>query len=364
LVSVDENRPFCAILKASRGRADTFYMLSRYHTLAAIGLLALASTLGGCEAGGQFSQTLPGQKSAKAKRPAAEHASAEKDESSGDAGGKSAAGGGDAADEPVPITGTYLTCGAAQPPQDDHVVYGCNLALEATGTPVKLSRVATSWQWRYELDAARFPNATVSTRPQDGGAWQVLFDIVGGGSQAQLAQLLGALRIVLDLVPRPGTGYVPEDRPQVNGALADLLQRDGGSNGSVGGTSSGAPTGNTAAIDDGSDRPSPTNDSRSAPAAGRAPDGPVVSFKLRAVGASMQDGVTLLAALDDAKDVSDLQIEAIDSFEFRGARLTTGGGAAIDWRQRFAVRLQKAGLDCTGQGELHAGAMTIATTCR
>jgi hypothetical protein len=349
-------------------------MLSRHQPWALAALIALAAATSGCDSSG-FAQSISGKRTA---RSGSEHPTAEKDEASGDArsatgngqsAGSSETSSGEAADDPVQITGTYLTCGAVAPAtrdlSDDHTVYGCNLALESTHEPVKLSRVATSWQWRYDLDAARFPQASVTTRPQDGGAWQVLFDVAGAGAGAELSQLLQALRVVLDLVPRAGSGYASGDHPQLNGTLATLLGRSGGGNGATGGAGAGTPSnagvtppsGGIGAAIGGGGLGNGVNPGLSA-------HDPVVSFRLESLGTEMKDGVRVLAALDDATDVSGLEIEAVDGFEFRGARLSNDGKATVDWRQRFMVRFQKGSRQCAGEGDLHAGAMSIATTCR
>lgn len=324
-------------------------------------LFAVLSTAAsfGCAGGGDFGGLAGGQKkSDKQERrpdPAPQPAPADED------GG---------ADQPVLVTGTYLTCGVVARATDESPseTFGCRLASKATGETVPLELLATRWTWNHTKTAG----GTV-TQQETTGAWQIVYRLEARDRVA-LAALRSTLRIILDLVLKPGAGSVGD------AILSEFLENLLGSDEELGGvTNEDGAQDDGGAADGTAPGPTPTPTAGAGTTDGDADasgddvgsdgsgDGetetvlpPIVSFSL-APGNNAE--LKLMAAVDDATGVSNLRISGNGSIVYLGADFS-GGAASLKWRLPMEVSLRKNAKDCLGRGTIGSGTMSMTLACR
>lgn len=167
--------------------------------------------LAGCSGSGGFTEGFKlGKKDAKGSNEDA----AKKDHS-----GKDGEEDGGSADQPVQITGTYLTCSEVSADESE-ATFGCRLANKLTGMTVALSEIATQWEFNHDL-IAQVPGH-ISMRGGDReAAWQIFFDFEAVDLTG-LRTLIAATRILLDLDLRLGAGK-PKDGPEFAGLITSFV---------------------------------------------------------------------------------------------------------------------------------------------
>lgn len=374
-----ESAASAKLVKARAPPADTENM--RFFNVILAASLGLA--FAGCSGAGKFGQGLQaGKKKGDAKEPAKDD---KQEPNTEDA----------SADQPVQITGTYLTC-AEVDADATRVAYGCRLADKRNGATVDLARLATRWDWGAVLPKQGTYASVQKQQPEHGSAWQIVFD-VSGDDQSELRTTAAALRITLDLALKPEAGgaggrklfdeplsqlLAAVELPAENGIQtpetvqpSDMVAQ--GDQGVVAATNNAAgqnqtttnntTTNNTAtatntAVDTGTQTNTTQTDDPPPTATNQTVEAPTVAFQVapkQTVG-----GFVLRAALSDVTGVTDLQITGGGKVNLLSASYATDGGVTINWTAPVRVSLKKGGKTCSGSGTVGTQSSSLALTCQ
>lgn len=107
----------------------------------------------------------------------------------------------DAADQPVQVIGTYLTC-AIEERTELAATVGCKVVRRGDSRRVAIQKLTKSYQWGYTIPPATSGTAElVSQTPGD--VWHAIY-VFKGNSAPALASLLSAVHIIFDAVPLAG----------------------------------------------------------------------------------------------------------------------------------------------------------------
>ena len=132
--------------------------------------------------------------------------------------GDASASANDAADQPVQVIGTYLTC-VVNERSATAAAIACNAVRRGDRRHVDLKGATKSFQWSYKLDPGTAGTVTLAPPPA-GSSWDIVY-VLSAGSSAALETLLAGVHAVLDAVPLPSQMVTSATR--LDGALADLL---------------------------------------------------------------------------------------------------------------------------------------------
>jgi hypothetical protein len=320
-------------------------------------MLALSSLLLACDGSGRFTQSAGGKKTASAA------AQGERDAGTTDKVVPPPATPptetDDAADQPVQITGTYLTCAAVEPPSESHAVYGCKLARQGSNETVDLRQLVQSHKWTYELLPGSMAAGTVDVKEQpDGAEWQVFYELAAEGL-APLQKLVDALKVELQIVPF-SSGKPGGAKPSVISGLLSVLANGLGTLADAVRTATTAPPGPAPAAADPAPPSSPSafGSAPSTAAAGDSKIGPTLQFRIVAKG-----GARFGLMLSDPGGISDLGVRGDGSFQFLNATVAAGGDATVHWATRLTASFKRGSQTCTGTGVIGSASLGLPTFC-
>lgn len=125
----------------------------------------------------------------------------------------------DSADQPVQITGTYLTCSETTSSEIE-ATFGCRLARKDNGKTVNPNEVGTDWTFDYEIlngqTGSVFAKKSVTT-----GLFQVFYEFEAS-SRSALKSLIKSTRISLNIDLLPAAG-VETGQPEFSGLIVTFV---------------------------------------------------------------------------------------------------------------------------------------------
>jgi hypothetical protein len=310
----------------------------------------------------------------------------------------------DTADQPIQITGTYLTCGETES-SETNAVFGCRVANKKNGSTVALNRLAFDWTFDYEILNGAAGKVTVKKSKQL--PFQILFEFEAS-SNIELKALLAATKIILDMTYLPGVNPVGSG-PAFEGLIATFIpqtQQESTSgtqsalDSNIVGTqptlSNQTPVTETPATqptqpaqqpatvpnrpEDGSSTstvvqnpvapemqttPAAVNpaqpEAATKPTVAIDPKDPVAFFTL-VKGA---DGsLTLQAYFDQISGLSDPIFTGTKNLSYAGGVPYTDGTAMVMLTTPMTVSVKKGDKTCTGNGTIGAGVISIPLACK
>ncbi len=110
--------------------------------------------------------------------------------------------GDDTADQPVQITGTYLTCAETES-TETQAVFGCRVASKKDGSTVQLNSFASDWTFDYDITSTTAGSVRVRASKQK--TYHVFYDFEAS-TKSELKALVAVTKITLDMVYLPGVG--------------------------------------------------------------------------------------------------------------------------------------------------------------
>ena len=307
--------------------------------------------------------------------------------------------GDDTSDQPVQITGTYLTCAETES-TDTNAVYGCRVASKKDGSTVALNTLASDWTFDYDILKSALGTVTVKASNQN--TYQIFFDFEAS-SNTELKALLAATKIILDMNYLPGVGNVGSG-PAFEGLIATFIPKPLAetTNGSqddlstnIIGTQPIQPDQTPVAVTPATQQPVTTpvkpNDTGTTPAtvqtpvaeqpgtqttpvvqnsttpdnavepAALDPKDPVAFFTL----VKATDGtLTLQAYFDQISGLTNPTFTSAKNLAYAGGVPYADGTAMIMLTTPMAVSVKKGEKTCSGNGTIGAGVISIPLTCK
>jgi hypothetical protein len=309
----------------------------------------------------------------------------------------------DTADQPVQITGTYLTCVETKATETS-ALYGCRVANKKDGSTVELNTLASDWTFDYVMTNNVAGSVTVKASQQKN--YHVFFDFEAA-TKAELKTLLSVTKILLDMIYLPGVGpvgsgpafagllstFIPQSQSEsTTGTLGDL------DNNVVDSGDTSKPESSTISTQQPSTTPakpietvttpaaipSPATPSSvtpstqpatqatpvvqnsitpntEAPAAPLNPKDPVAFFTL----VKTADGsLSLQAYFDQISGLTNPTFTGAKNLSFAGGVPYSDGTAMIMLTTPMAVSVKKGDKTCTGNGTIGAGVISIPLSCK
>lgn len=125
----------------------------------------------------------------------------------------------DTADQPVQITGTYLTCSETEA-NDTQATFGCRLARKDNGKTAGLSEVGSDWTFDYEI-LNGLPGSVLVKKTAGPETYQVFYEFEAS-SRSALKTLIKNTRISLNIDLLPGAG-VETGSPEFSGLIVTFV---------------------------------------------------------------------------------------------------------------------------------------------
>ena len=288
-----------------------------------------------------------------APKPAAS-ADAEKD--LGETAPAGTAVGDDHADQPIQITGTYLSCATLAAPEGVGAAgegrYGCRLGAHGFAkVPLEGLKPQPSWSFALPKGGDVAGQSVTLVNQAATSPWHVVYQLKTADAKS-LRDLLSALTVMLSVSP----AAITLDIWTFSKLMPEILDQ-----GLVGGTGGAAfdPT-----IADGGNsppQPLPSPAITTGTSTGVEPSGvPSIRFALKPA----HQAFSLTAALTSATGVSGLTVGGGGAIAFRGFTTMPNGSTAIAWTTPMTVAFQFDGKSCSGSGLVGPDAMTLTPTCK
>jgi hypothetical protein len=310
----------------------------------------------------------------------------------------------DTADQPVQITGTYLTCGETES-SDTSAVFGCRVASKKDGTTVELNRLASDWTFDYDI--VNGVGGKVTVKKSNTMPFQILYEFEAS-SNMELKSLIAATKIILEMIYLPGVApvgsgtafeglivtFIPQAQQEsTNGTQSDLDSSIIGTQPTLSNQTpmtgipptqstqpAEQPTTTTNKPEDGSSTsttaqnpeapemqttPAAVNPAQSdapvKPAASIDPKDPVAFFTLKK---GADGSLTLQAYFDQISGLSDPIFTGAKNLSYAGGVPYTDGTAMIMLTTPMTVSVKKGEKTCTGNGTIGAGVISIPLACK
>lgn len=311
----------------------------------------------------------------------------------------------DSADQPVQITGVYLTCSETES-RDTQATFGCRLARKDNGKTVSLSDLGSDWVFDNEI-LNSLPGSVLTKKIGESGLYQVLYEFEAS-SRAVLKKLIENTRIGLNIELLPGVGiesgmpefsgliitFVPPGQSEVvNGSQNDLSDNIVDTQAPASATPvtqsqvANPPAGNPSVTPTPATNPpvvsgpDPVVPSTGDPAAQSAAAGgpadsagspaadPAVSEKDPVVTFSLvvkSPGVFALnAAFDQTAGLSEANFgSGTNAVSFIGALIGASGSATLGLTTPVSVSVKKGKTTCTGSDTIGAGKISLPLICK
>jgi hypothetical protein len=297
-------------------------------------------------------------------------------------------------DQPIQITGTYLTC-AEISADDTETSIGCRLADRRNGKTVALSDIAIQWEFDYEvLSQASGEVSMRAGSSQD--AWQIFYDFHTVAA-SDLKKLVAATKILLDLDLKPGAG-TSQPGPEFSGLISTFIPA--GESETVSGTqekldesvvttgqTDSPPTTNTAQPPDPAPGPTPGPAPGPAPAPATATTNPQTQPQPATTGGSdtpapapagmvtadpvvtfstvyKAGGAMALTAAFDQDGLSEAKFSGGGAVEATNVKVNSDGSATYRLSAPISVTVKKGSKTCSASGAIITGNMTLPLVCK
>jgi len=304
----------------------------------------------------------------------------------------------DTADQPVQITGTYLTCVETKS-SDTSALFGCRVASKQDGSTVDLTTLASNWTFDYDIE--NNVNGSVKVKSSSKKNYHVLFEFEAS-SKLQLNALLAATKILLDLTYLPGvapagsgsafagpiTSFIPQSQTDIAigtqiGPGNSVVENENATPETVSTPPQQPLTTPIKPVDTNTAQGSTTPSDQSTPSGDQPgvlspsdqitkpsidptqpieldPKDPVAFFSLVKAPSG---GLTLQAYFDQTSGLTNPVFTGAKNLSYAGGVPYSDGTAMIMLTTPMSISVNKGGKVCTGSGTIGAGVNKIPLKC-